>query len=72
MDTTDLHLNNFEVNGITYVHPLFTSSVYVRPIFQFYEIDERLCAMRVENNTPKAGLMDSEVDEEWLKEYWDS
>lgn len=64
----------FEVDGITYVHPYEvwsqSESVYVRPIFQIYEDGARLVQMRVNDNTPKGGLMDSPIDEAYLKGYW--
>lgn len=61
----------FEVDGIEYIHPYYTASVYVRPFMQLFEVDARLAPMSVNNNKPKGGLMDSEVDEEWVKEYWE-
>ena len=66
-----LNIKCFEVDGIHYEHPFYNASVYVRPMFQLFEVDARLAPMHVSNNRPKAGLMDSEIDEEWLKEYWE-
>lgn len=67
-----LDIKCFEVDGIHYEHPFYNASVYVRPMIQLLEPDVRLVPMCVSNNRPKAGLMDSEVDEEWLKECWKS
>ena len=62
----------FTVDDITYVHPDVGSySVYVRPMIQIYDQDMRLCPMMVRDNKPKGGLMDSEIDEEFLSWYWD-
>jgi hypothetical protein len=62
---------SFVVDGIEYIRPCYTNSVYVRQIMQFFEMDARLAPMVVKNNKEKAGLMDSEVDEEYLREYWE-
>jgi len=63
---------NFEVDGITYVHPHdeWNESVYVRPIIQIYDDGARLVKMCVKNNIPKGGLMDSPVDEVFVRGYW--
>lgn len=60
----------FEVDGIIYTYPYSNDSVYIRRMFQIYYGDERLSPMRVVGNSPKAGLMDSEVDEQWVRRYW--
>jgi hypothetical protein len=63
----------FVVDGIEYNHPhsfFGNYAVCVRPIFQFINDDGRLRSMTVYDNKPKGGLMDSEIDEEFLKEYW--
>lgn len=66
-------LTRFIVDDIEYIHPDCIGggySVYVRPIVQIYNGDQRLAPMHVNGNSPKKGLMDSEVDEDYLKEYW--
>ena len=68
----------FVLDHIDYVHPDLDYrtpggfSVYVRPMIQIYDQDMRLCPMIVINNKPKAGLMDSEIDEDFLDSYWRS
>lgn len=59
------------VDGIRYEHPWYTASVYIRPMIQIYDIDARLCPMVIRNNTPKGGLMESEVDDKYVEEYWE-
>lgn len=68
---TTSYYSTFEVDGIEYIHPFNTASVYVRPMMQLFAVDARLSPMKVTDNKPKNGLMDSEVDEEWVKEYWE-
>lgn len=63
-------IDSFEVDGIEYSHPYYTASVCARQIIQILDGDARLCPMVIKNNKPKAGLMDSEVDEEWVEKYW--
>lgn len=60
----------FTVDDIEYIHPYLTSSVYVRFMVQIYDGDQRLCPMIVMNNRPKKGLMDSDIDENYVDEYW--
>ena len=63
----------FEIDGIQYTHPYFSynmDSVYVRPLMQIFEGDARLCPMRVKDNIPKNGLMDSDVDDSFVTAYW--
>lgn len=63
----------FEVDGIEYHHPFNLdgrrASVTVRPIIQFRP-DSVAAVMNVYGNKPKLGLMDSEVNEQWVKEFW--
>lgn len=63
----------FVVDDIEYIHPdtsLGRFSVYVRPMIQILNGDQRLCPMTVVNNRPKDGLMDSEIDENFVSYYW--
>lgn len=60
----------FVVDDIEYVHPYHTASVYVRFMVQIYDGDQRLCPMVVMNNRPKKGLMDSDIDEDYVAGYW--
>lgn len=62
---------SFKVDGILYTHPWHTASVYIRPMIQLLEFDAKLSPMKVIGNSPKAGLMDSEVDEERVRRYWE-
>lgn len=69
-ETIDL----FEVDGIKYIHPKHSNhdgylSVHIRPMIQL-RTDDYAPFMTVNNNKPKLGLMDSEVDEKFLKENW--
>ncbi len=64
----------FEVDGIEYHHPHNLDgrqpTVTVRPMIQL-RTDYTSSYMIIFNNKPKGGLMDSDVDEEYLKEYWE-
>lgn len=67
-------ITQFVVDGIEYNRPNTNGapqSVYIRYLIQVFDDDQRLAPMRVYDNKPKSGLMDSEVDEDFLKEYWD-
>lgn len=62
----------FEIDGINYMHPYdaWNDSVYVRPMIQIFDDGARLLPMHVNDNTPKRGLMDSPVDEDFVKCFW--
>lgn len=63
----------FVIDGIKYVHPhalLREPSVFVRSMISILNGEQRLCPMFVDGNTPKQGLMDSEIDEEFVNNYW--
>lgn len=64
----------FLVDDILYTRPDNRGgpqSVYIRQMIQIFDGDQRLAPMHVHGNKPKLGLMDSEIDEEYLKEYWE-